>query len=176
MKKVIVLIAALLAALFVIGCASKAPPAPTGPAAADLMTESRNSVSSGPLFGLATGSSQSTATDNAIIQLKRGLKVIVGELIQAQVKSNRVPGSAANDLNQTMATVIDRTPPAGAIKVGSGADGTGRGWAVYSIDKAAALQLITSAANSAKNSVAAGNFDPSIGFDDAFANNAKDWK
>jgi len=177
MKKLIVLIAALLAALFVAGCASK-PAAPTGPSAADLMADTRSGAPSGVVVGQATGASQSAAETNAINQLRRGLKYIVGESVDAQVQSGRLTSAVSTDLKQTIGTVLDRTPLSGAVKVGSGADGSGRGYAVYSIDKASALSLINSAATTAKETVqGSGNFNPNNGFDDQFVKAAaREWK
>jgi len=174
MKKFIVLIAALLAALLIVGCASK-PAAPTGPTAADLIADAKSGASG--VVAQATGSSQSAAEQNAVNNLKRGLKFVVGEQVDAQVKSGRLTSDLSVGIKQNMATALDRIPPSGAVKVGSGADGSGRGWAVYSIDQANALQLITSALNAIKDTVPVGNYTPSSGFDVQFTKAAaQEWK
>ena len=174
MKKLIVLIAALMAALLIAGCATK-PPAPTGPTAADLIADAKSGASG--VVAHATSSSQSAAEQNAINNLKRGLKFIVGELADAQVKSGRLTSDLAGGVKQNMATALDRIPPSGAVKVGSGVDGANRGWAVYSINQDSALQLITTAFNAIKDSVPVGNFTPSNGFADQFNKAAaQEWK
>ena len=179
MKKLIVLVAVLLAALFVVGCASKpsAPPAPTGPSAAELLAEAKGKAPMGVLVGQATGSSQPAAQTNAQGQLKRAMNYIAGQLVDAQVSAGRVSSAVSADLKSNIATALDRGAVENAKRVDSGADGSGRGWAVYSLDKASALQLITTAADAAKTVVAAGNFNPSQGYDDAFGRAAAmEWK
>ena len=179
MKKLFVLFAVLLAALFVVGCASKpaAPAAPAGPSAAELMASAKGGAPMGVLVGQATASSQTTAQNNAVIQVKRGLKAIVVELVDAQVTAGAVASSVSTQLKQAMSAAIDGTTIGGIVKVDSGADVTGRGWAIYSLTKDEALKVITSAANEAKENVAAGNFAPSSGFDNVFAKAAgMEWK
>jgi len=180
MKKLIVLIAALLAALFVVGCASKGP---TGPAAADLMADAKGGAPAGTLVGQATAqgtkdsSAKSKAEQNAVNQIKRGLNSIAMNLIDAQVAAGRVSSSVQNEFKQNVTKAFDSVSVGGAQKVDSGADVTGRGWAVFVVDKASALQAITAAADAAKTVVPAGNFTPSSGFDAAFDRAAAmEWK
>jgi len=177
MKKVILLIAVLLAALFVVGCASKAPPAPTGPSATELMASAKGGAPMGALVGQATASSQRQAETNAIGQLKRAMNYIAQQLVDAQVSAGRVSSAVSADLKSNIATALDRGAVETAKRVDSGADGSGRGYAVYSLDKASALQIITGAVNAAKGVVAAGNFNPNNGYDAAFDNAAgREWK
>ena len=177
MKKVIVLIAVLLTALFAVGCASKPAPAPSGPSAADLMAGAKGSAPMGALVGQAAAGNQTTAERNAMNQLKRAMNYIAGQLVDAQVQSGRVSSAVSSDLKTNIATALDRGSLEGAQKVDSGADSTGRGWAVYSIDKANALKLITAAVNTAKDAVSAGNFNPNQGYDDAYNKAAgMEWK
>jgi len=174
MKKLSVLLAVLLAALFVVGCASK-PPA--GPAAADLLAEAKVGAPSGTLVGQATASSQRTAENNAAAMIKRALKYIVGELVDAQVQSGRVSTSISTQLKQTTNTALDSAGLNGIHKVDSGADTAGRGWAVYALNKDEALKEINIAVTAAKEDVAAGNFNPSEGFDAIFLKAAgMEWK
>jgi len=180
MKKLIVLIAALLAAMFVVGCATKGP---TGPTAADMIADAKSGAPMGSLIGTATSqgtkdaSARSKAEQNAVNKIKMALSYIVSELVDAQVTSGRVSSSDASGIKQTVATVIDRTAVTGVKKVDSGADASFRAWAVYSLDKASALQSITSAVTTAKDAVSVGNFNPNNGFDDVFAKAAaREWK
>jgi len=176
MKKVIVLIAALLAALFVVGCKTAAPAAPAGPSASELMASARGGAPMGVMVGQGTASSQRQAEQNAANRLKRGLGYIAEQLVDAQVQSGRLAASVSGDLKSTMNAALENVSIS-AQRVDSGADSTGRGWAVYSLDKASALQAVTAAANAAKEKVAAGNFNPSNGFDDAYAKAAAmEWK
>ena len=155
----------------------KPAPAPAGPSAADLLAEAKGSAPMGVLVGQATGGNQASAERSAINQLKRAMNSIAGELVDAQVASGRVSGSVASDLKTNIATALDRGSAGTTQKVGSGADSAGKGWAIYSIDKASALQTITSAVNAAKENVAAGNFNPNNGFDEAYAKAAaREWK
>ena len=102
---------------------------------------------------------------------------IAGELVDGQVQSGRVATSVSGELKQTVNTALDRAGLSGVQKVNSGVDAAFRAWAVYSLNKDEALKEITTAVTAAKENIAAGNFNPSNGFDDAFAKAAaKEWK
>ena len=179
MKKLFVLFAALLAALFVVGCASK-PPA--GPTAAELMAEAKSGAPNGTLVGQATArgtkdaSAQRQAEQRAVNQIKRALTFIVGELVDAQVQSGRVSSSVSGELKQTASAALDKAALGGVQKVESGADATFVAWAVYSLSKDEALKEVTKAVNAAKEKVSAGNFNLND-FDAKFTAAAtREWK
>jgi len=171
-----VLIATLLAALLIVGCASK-PAAPTGPSAADLMSDAKNNAPSGALIGQATSKSgKDRAEQNAMLQIVRGMNYIVGEMVDEQVSAGRVSGGVASDFKQAISTALSKSNLANVTKVDSGVSAAGEGWAVYSQSKADTQKEITNAVNMAKRDVAASNFNFdnfSAKFDAAAA---REWK
>ena len=176
MKKFIILVAALLAAMLIVGCASK-PAAPTGPSASELLAEAKGSAPAGTIVGQATSKSgKSRAEQNAMSQIIRGLIYIVGEMIDEQAAGGRLTASAASDLKESVSSILSRAGLSDVVKVDSGASAAGEGWAVYSLSKADALKEITKAVNLAKESVSAGNFNFN-NFDAKFAAAlTKEWK
>jgi len=169
MKKFFVLIAVLLAALFVVSCASK-PPA--GPTAAELLASAKGNAPAGTLVGQAT--SRGNAEQGAINQLSRGLGYIAGELIDEQAASGRLSAAVASEFKQKVNLGLTRVA-IDAVKVESGA-GSDMNYAVYALDKSEALKSLTKAVNLAKEEVAAGNFNLS-NFDAKFAAAAaREWK
>jgi len=172
MKKLSVLTAVLLAALFVVGCATK----PSGPTSAEVLAENKANVPSGVLVGQATASNQATAERNAAAQVKRALKFIASELVDAQVKAGGINSAISTELKQTINTALDNTTINGLVKVGSGAEGGG--WAIFTLNKEESLKEVNIAVNVAKENVGgSGNFDPNEGFSEAFAKAADlEWK
>ena len=176
MKKVIVLIAALLAVMFVVGCASK--PA-AGQTADGLMALAKGRAPAGTLVGQATvkGSKDSSqerrAEQTAMKQFERALNYIAGQLIDDQ--SSRL--SNPSGFKQTVSTAISRASFDGALKIESGVDGAYVAWAVYSLDKDEALKEVAKAVNAAKEAVqGSANFNLA-GFDAKFAAAAaREWK
>ena len=171
MKKLIVLMAALFAALVIVGC--KTPP-PAGPSAAELLASAKGNAPDGVLVGLATA--KGSAEQTAMSQIKRGMIYIVGEMIDEQAAGGRLSASAANDLKTSVNSILSRASLANVVKVDSGLSAAGDGWAVYYLSKADTLSEITKAVNLAKESVAAGNFNLN-NFDAKFAAAiAREWK
>jgi outer membrane murein-binding lipoprotein Lpp len=169
MKKLMVLTAALLAALFIVGCASK-PPA--GPTAAELLSSAKGNAPGGTLVGQAT--SKGNAEQGAINQLARGLTYIAGEMIDEQAAGGRLTAGVAAEFKQKVNLGLTRVA-IDAIKVESGAGSDGN-YAVYALDKTEALKSLTKAVNAAKEEVAAGNFNLN-NFDAAFAKAVmREWK
>jgi PBP1b-binding outer membrane lipoprotein LpoB len=159
MKKLIVLIAVLMAALLVVGCVTK-PPAPSGPSAAELMAEAKNSAPSGSLVGQATSKSgQQRAEQNALLQIIRGMQYIAGEMIDEQSAMGRLSATTATDLKNGVNSVLSRASLANVKKVDSGVSAAGEGWAVYALDKEETQKELTKAVNLAKESISAPNFD-----------------
>ena len=176
MKKFIVLITALLAVLLIAGCASK-PAAPTGPSAAELLADAKNSAPSGALVGQATSKSgQQRAEQNAILQIIRGMQYITAEMVDEQAAAGRISAGAAAEFKNGVNSVLSRTNLSNVTKVDSGVSVAGEGWAVYSLDKSETQKELTKAVNLAKESIAAGNFNFS-NFDAKFAAAAaREWK
>jgi curli biogenesis system outer membrane secretion channel CsgG len=176
MKKFIVLITALLAALLIAGCASK-PAAPTGPSAAELMSDAKNSAPSDAIVGQATArSGKDRAEQNAINQIVRGLGSLVAEMVDEQSAAGRLSATVASDFKQAVVTALSKSNLGSVKKVDSGVSAAGEGWAVYALGKAETLAEVTKAVNLAKETVAAGNFNLS-NFDAKFAAAAgKEWK
>jgi len=173
MKKFIVLIAALFAALLIAGCASK-PAAPSGPSAAELMASAKDKAPAGVLIGQATG--KGSVDQVALRQIIRGMTYIVGEMADEQSAAGRLSAGVASEFKQTVATILSRANLGNAVKVEVGTGAGDMGYAVFYLDKAEALKEITKAVNLAKESVAAGNFNFS-NFEAKFAIAiTKEWK
>jgi PBP1b-binding outer membrane lipoprotein LpoB len=181
MKKLIVLIAALLAALLIAGCTSK-PAAPTGPSASELMASAKGNAPDGVLVAQATGRGGSKedaikkAEQNAILQLVRGMSYIVSEMIDEQAAGGRLSASIASDFKSNIQTSLTRVSLAEVVKVESGTGAGDVGYAVYYLDKAETQKVLTKVVNAAKEVVAAGNFNFS-NYDAKFAAAiTKEWK
>jgi len=180
MKKLFVLFAVLLAALFVVGCASK-PPA--GPTAAELMAEAKSGAPMGALVGQATaqGSKDNSAVNkaeqNAMGQIKKGLVSIVAEMLTAQVQEGRLQSATAEEFRTSVNGLLQMASLTGIQRVDSGNDAAFKSWAIVALSKAEALKEITSAVNAAKRDVSGSSNFSLDGFDAAFAKAAdKEWK
>jgi len=181
MKKLSVIVAALLAALFIAGCASSAP-ASSGPSASDLMSSAKNNAPDGTLIGQGSAkekdkdASEKKAQERALFGLAKGMIYIVGELVDEQVASGRLASSVSDEFRQLVTTILSRTVIRDAVKVDSGFGSGDTAWAVYYLTKADTLKAINVAVNSAKEQVAAGNFNTS-NFDAKYAAAiAREWK
>jgi len=162
MKKLIVLIAALTAALLIAGCAST----PSGPSAAELMAAAKNNAPAGTLVAQATGTAgkdkdaaTKKAEQNAVLQLTRGLIYIAGEMIDEQAKSGGIASGVAGDFKSNVNTALQRVAMTEAVKVESGVGAGDVGYAVYYLTEAEAQKILAKAVNAAKEVVAAGNFN-----------------
>jgi len=175
MKKLSVLIAILVAAMFVVGCAST--PKDTRPSASDLLAETKSSAPVGALVGQATASSgQKKAEQNAMAQIIRGMMYIVGEMVDEQVTAGRLTAAVGTSFKQTVNNYLGTASLVNVTKVDSGVGNGDAGWAVYALSKDETLKEITKAVNLAKESVAAGNFNFN-NFDAKFAVAAgREWK
>ena len=156
MKKLIVMAAALLAALFIVGCASTG-----GPVASDLMSNAKGDAPDGTLVGQATAGSVQQAEQRAKLQLVKGLAYIAKELIDEQVASGRLSNSVSSDFQTYVNTALTNSSLSSAVKVGSGTDTTKekKAWAVYYLERGDALKEVNAAVTAAKKEVAAGNFN-----------------
>jgi len=182
MRKVIVVLAALLAALFVAGCTS-APSAASAPSASDKLAEVKASAPAGTLVAQATGTAgkdkdaaQKKAEQNAALQLVRALGYVAGEMIDEQAAAGRLSAGVASEFKQKVNTALTKVSIAEAVKVESGVAAGDVGYAVYYLDKGEAQKVLTKAVNAAKEEVAAGNFNFG-NYDAKFAAAAgKEWK
>jgi len=181
MKKFIVLIAALLAALFIAGCASK-PAAPSGPSASDLLASAKGNAPSGVLVGQAVakqGSKEDSikkAEQNAMLQILKAIQYIATEMVDEQTTSGRISAANSAEFKQTLNLAISRSSIGDAVKVESGAGAGDTGYAVYYLDKAGALKIFNVAVTAAKEAVSARNFN-NDNFDSWFAKAAaREWK
>jgi hypothetical protein len=176
MKKLIVMIAALTAALFIVGCAS------TGPSASEMMSSAKNSTPPGTLVGQGTAkeSSKDASTkksqDNARFQLVRAMSFIVKDLVDDSVASGRLSSGVAEDFRQGINTALSRSILSNAVKQDQGFGAGDTAWTVLYMEKADVLKEINSAVNIAKQNFAAGNFNTD-GFDAKYNTySAREWK
>jgi len=176
MKKLIVLIAALLAVLFIVGCAS------TGPTASEMMSGAKSSAPIGALIGQATAkegskdASLKKSQDRALSQLVRGMAYIVNELVDDSVTAGRLSGNVSDEFRRLVISALSTSSLNGARKQDQGFGAGDTAWSVFYIEKADALKEINNAVNAAKREVAAGNFNTD-GFDAKFRAAAdREWK
>jgi hypothetical protein len=180
MKKLIVMIAALLAALLIAGCASK-PPA--GPSASELMASAANNVPPGVLVGQATATAgkdkdaaAKKAESNARFQLVRAMSFIAKDLVDDAVSAGKLTSSVAEPFYQSITVALGRSTFRDVVKVDSGFGAGDTAWAVYYLDKANVLKELNQAVNAAKELHAAGPFNTN-GFDAKYSiYSAREWK
>jgi len=168
MKKFVVIIAALCAALAV-GCASTPP-------ASDMMASAKNGAPDGALVGQATGSSEQMADADAKYQLTRAMSFIVKDMVDAAVAV--IDSVVADQFRQQgVNTALGKLNLSGAVKQGSGKGKDGY-WAVYSMDKSEVTRAINQAVASGKAAFpAAAPFTIEGRIDKAYAAQAaKEWK
>jgi len=170
MKKVVVIIAALCAALAV-GCASTPP-------ASDMMASAKNGAPDGALVGQATGSSEQMADADAKYQLTRAMSFIVKDMVDAAVAAGTIQSGPAETFRQGVNTALTRISLSAAVKQGSGVGSGKVYWAVYSMSKAEVIRVINQAVTASKQAnsgVNAFTIDKLI--DQAYATHqAREWK
>jgi len=176
MKKLIVMIAALTAAMFIVGCAS------TGPSAGELMGSAKNSAPEGTLIGQATAKESSKdaslkkSQERALGQIVRGMSFIVSELVDDQVASGRLSENVKDEFKRLVISTLSISSLSTVVKQDQGFGAGETAWSVYYIERADALKEVTNAVNAAKQEVAAGNFNLND-FDAKFKlAAARDWK
>ena len=178
MKKLSVLIAALLAALFIAGCASTG-----GPSASDMLAEAKNKAPEGSLVGQGTGTAgkdtdaaAKKAEENAKFQFRRAMSWIVKEMVDDAVTAGRLSSGVAEDFRQSINTAITRVQLTGATKADAGIAAGNVAWAVYYMEKGDVLKAVTACVNAAKQDHPAGAFNLD-GFDAKFKAAAnREWK
>jgi hypothetical protein len=172
MKKVVVIIAALCAALVVVGCAS-------APSASDMMSKAKNSAPSGALVGQATGNTDQKADSDAKYQLVRGMSAMVKDMVDAAVADKTLQAGAPTEtFRQGVVTALTRISLSSAKKLGSG-QGSGKVyWAVYSMDKSDVTRVLTQAVNASKQlNASASAFTIDKYINAAYANQSgREWK
>jgi len=181
MRKVIVIVAVLLTAVFVAGCSSVAPAAPV-PSASELLASAKASAPGDTLVGQGTAkesskeASEKKAKDRALFAIVKAEIAIVKELIDDQVASGRLSSSVADEFRQNITTALSRSSMSSVVKQDAGFGAGDEAYAVYYLSKGDTLKEINAAVNAAKQEVAAGNFNTS-GFDAKYtAAIAKEWK
>jgi len=172
MKKIVVIIAALCAALVVVGCASTPP-------AGDMIASAKNGAPSDALVGQATGDSEQKAIDNAKYQLARAMSFIVKDMVDAAVAEGVIQSAPAETFRQGVNTALGRINLSAAVKQGSGVGSGKVYWAVYSMDKPEVVKVINQAVSASKqaypNTVNAFTVDKYI--DKAYSTyQAREWK
>lgn len=170
MKKAVLIIAALCAALLVAGCAS-APPA------GDSMADARRSAPDNTLVGQATGSDAKGAEDDAKYQLVRGMAAMVKDMVDDAVAAKALDSGISEQFRQAVNTALTKIN-VGAVKQGSG-EGKGKVfWAVYYMEKGEVIKAINQAVAAGKSAFpAAATFAIEGRIDKAFAAQAsKEWK
>jgi len=179
MKKLIVIVAALLAVLLIAGCAS----APSGPSASEMMSSAKGNAPDGSLIGQGTGTAgkdkdaaAKKAQDNARFQLVRAMTFIVKDLVDDAVAQGRLTSGTGEEFRQSVNTALSRSTLPGATKVDSGFGAGDVAWCVYYIEKGDVLKIINSAVNAAKEVVSAGPFNTN-NFDAKYGPvAAREWK
>jgi len=160
MKKLIVLIAALMAVMFVVGCATN-----KGPTASELMASAKGSVGDGNLIGQATAkegskeASEKKAKERALFQIVRAMSYIVKEMADEQIASGRLSANVSDQFNTLVTTALQRSSLGSVQKADGGFDGSDTAWVIYYQSKADTLKEVTNAVNAAKREVAASNFN-----------------
>jgi len=181
MKKFVVLIVALLVALFIVGCASNAP---TGPSASELMASAKSNAPDGTLIGqgLATGSAKERdatlrkSEQSARLALVKGMVSIVRDLIDESVTAGRLSASVSDEFRQIVTGLLGRSALNSAVKQDQGFGAGDTAWTVYYMEKGEVLKEINNAVNLAKKEVAAANFNTNS-FDAKYAAAiAREWK
>jgi len=171
MKKIAVIIAALLAALVVAGCASTPP-------ASDMMANAKNNAPADALVGQATGDSEQKAEANAKYQLARAMGEMVKDMVNAAVTAGVFQSATAETFRQGVNTALIRNNLIGAVKLGAGVGSGKVYWAVYSMDKAEVIRVINNAVNASKQvNTAANAFTIDKWIDNAYKTyQAREWK
>jgi hypothetical protein len=177
MKKLIVIVAALLATLLIAGCATP------GPSASEMMASAKGNAPDGSLVGQGTGTAgkdkdaaMKKAEQNARFQLVRGLTFVIKDLVDEAVAQGRLTSSTGEEFRQGVNTALSRSTLPGATKVDSGFGSGDVAWCIFYLEKGDALKIATSAVNAAKEVVSAGPFNLN-NFDAKFAAAAgREWK
>jgi len=180
MKKLIVIVAALLATLLIAGCAST----PSGPTASEMMSSAKGNAPDGSLIGQGTApttgkdkdAAEKKAQDNARFQLVRAMTFIVKDLVDEAVAQGRLTSGTGEEFRQSVNTALSRSTLPGATKVDSGFGAGDVAWCVYYLDKGDVLKIINAAVNAAKEVVSAAAFNTN-NFDAKYGPvAAKEWK
>ena len=179
MKKLIVLIAVLMAAMLVVGCVST----PSGPSASEMMASAKGNAPDGSLIGQGTGTAgkdkeaaAKKAQENARFQLVRAMSAIVKDLVDEAVAQGKLTSGTGEEFRQSVNTALTRSTLPGAVKVDSGFGAGDVAWCVYYLEKADVLKIINAAVNAAKEVVSAGPFNTN-NFDAKYGPvAAKEWK
>ena len=176
MKKLIVMIAALLAALFIVSCAS------TGPTASEMMSSAKNSAPDGALVGQATAKEKSKdasakkAEETAKFQLRRAMSFIVKELVDDAVTAGKLSSGVAEDFRQSINVALTRVQLNGAVKQDSGFGAGDTAWAVYYMEREDVRRAVNAAVDAAKKEHPAGAFNTD-GFNAKYAAAVnREWK
>jgi len=166
-----VIIAALCAALVVVGCASTPP-------ASDMMASAKKSAPSDALIGQAIGDSDQKAEANAKYQLARAMSEMVKDMVNSAVAAGVLQANTAETFRQGVNTALVRNNLTAAAKQGSG---VGKGkvyWAVYYMGKVEVVKVINNAVTASKQvNPGAGAFTTDKWIDQAYATySAREWK
>jgi len=146
MKKLMVMIAVLTAALFIAGCATTG-----GPTVSDKLSEAKSNAPAGVLIGQGTAKESSKeaaekkAKDRAIFALVKGMNFIATDIVDDAVTAGRLTTADATTLKQSISSALTRSALNRAVKVDSGTIGKDEAWAVYYLDKADVLREIDAA-------------------------------
>jgi len=145
MKKLMVMIAVLTAALFIAGCAT------SGPTVSDKLSEAKSNAPAGVLIGQGSAkegskeAAEKKAKDRALFALVKGINFIAGDIVDDAVTAGRLTTADATELKQKVSAALTRSALNRAVKVDSGTIGKDEAWAVYYMDKADVLKEIEQA-------------------------------
>jgi hypothetical protein len=174
MKKIILMIAALCAALAVVGCASS----PSSPPASEMMASARRNAPEGTVVGQATGSDASKADSDAKYQITRAISFMVKDMVEEAVAADVVEYTPAEAFRQGVNTALTRISMSAAVRQDSGMGSGKVYWAVYYMDKSEVVKVINQAvaASKAVNPDAAA-FSIEDRIDKAYSTHAaREWK
>jgi hypothetical protein len=176
MKKIAWVIAALCAALVVVGCAST-------PTASEAMEDARRSAPSGALVGMASAKEKNKdeslkkSDTLAKAQLVRAMSFIAKDMVDEAVADGIIDSGIASEFRKGIDAALGRISYP-ASRLGQGTAKGNEAWTVWSMDKAGVTEAITEASNVSKNSnPGAAGFNPKSGIDKAYNTHAgKEWK
>jgi hypothetical protein len=178
MKKMVVMIAVLCAALFLAGCVSSAPPASEG------MASAKSSAPAGTLVGQATAPKGSSKDEtmkksetSAKSQLVRAMTFIVKDMVDEAVTAGTVAAAVAEDFRLGINSNLSRSNLNGAVKAGQGEGAGGVWYTVLYMDKAEVVKEINTAVNASKQANPAAGAFTTDNIDKAFSTYAdREWK
>jgi len=148
MKRMIKVIAAVCAALFVAGCA-------TVPNASDSLGDARRNAPNNSLVGLAAvkankNTGPKLAETQAKYQLARAMTFMLKDMVDDAVAKGQVQSGPAEEFRAAINDALSKNSLPSAVKLGDGPAKSGMYWAAYCMSKEDVVKLLGDAVNGAK--------------------------